>query len=67
MEGAVDNFKLTLRRTCRWQTKLTRMAIPDVRTGNGYDVHQLVDGDGVTLCGVFIPTAANSPAIPTRT
>jgi 2-C-methyl-D-erythritol 4-phosphate cytidylyltransferase/2-C-methyl-D-erythritol 2,4-cyclodiphosphate synthase len=29
--------------------------LPDVRTGNGYDVHQLVPGDGVTLCGVFIP------------
>ena len=27
----------------------------DVRTGNGYDVHQLVDGDHVTLCGVDIP------------
>ena len=26
-----------------------------MRTGNGYDVHQLVPGDGVTLCGVFIP------------
>ena len=29
--------------------------IPDIRTGNGYDVHQLVEGDGVTLCGVLIP------------
>src|SRR5690606_1025064 len=28
--------------------------LPDVRTGNGYDVHQLVEGDGVTLCGLFI-------------
>ena len=35
--------------------KLNRAALPDVRTGNGYDVHQLVSGDGVTLCGVFIP------------
>jgi 2-C-methyl-D-erythritol 4-phosphate cytidylyltransferase/2-C-methyl-D-erythritol 2,4-cyclodiphosphate synthase len=35
--------------------KLSRHpALPDVRTGNGYDVHQLVEGDGVTLCGVFI-------------
>ncbi len=25
-----------------------------MRTGNGYDVHQLEPGDGVTLCGVFI-------------
>jgi 2-C-methyl-D-erythritol 4-phosphate cytidylyltransferase/2-C-methyl-D-erythritol 2,4-cyclodiphosphate synthase len=56
VEGTVDNFKLTLRRDLSMaDEKLTRMAIPDVRTGNGYDVHQLVDGDGVTLCGVFIP------------
>ncbi|WP_420409309.1 bifunctional 2-C-methyl-D-erythritol 4-phosphate cytidylyltransferase/2-C-methyl-D-erythritol 2,4-cyclodiphosphate synthase [Hoeflea sp.] len=30
-------------------------ALPDVRTGNGYDVHRLVPGDYVTLCGVRIP------------
>lgn len=29
--------------------------LPDVRTGNGYDVHRLVPGDFVTLCGVEIP------------
>ena len=29
-------------------------AMPDVRTGNGYDVHQLEAGEGVTLCGIFI-------------
>jgi len=28
---------------------------PDVRTGNGYDVHVLGPGEGVTLCGVYIP------------
>ncbi|MDX0425497.1 bifunctional 2-C-methyl-D-erythritol 4-phosphate cytidylyltransferase/2-C-methyl-D-erythritol 2,4-cyclodiphosphate synthase [Sinorhizobium medicae] len=56
VEGSPDNFKLTLRRDLSMaDEKLTRMAIPDVRTGNGYDVHQLVEGDGVTLCGVFIP------------
>jgi 2-C-methyl-D-erythritol 4-phosphate cytidylyltransferase / 2-C-methyl-D-erythritol 2,4-cyclodiphosphate synthase len=35
--------------------KLNRNALPDVRTGNGYDVHQLIDGNGVTLCGIFMP------------
>tara|TARA_B100000378_G_scaffold176133_2_gene142142 strand:- start:207 stop:728 length:522 start_codon:yes stop_codon:yes gene_type:complete len=35
--------------------KLSRTPIADIRTGNGYDVHQLVPGDGVTLCGVKIP------------
>jgi len=28
---------------------------PDVRTGNGYDVHAFEPGDYVTLCGVPIP------------
>jgi 2-C-methyl-D-erythritol 4-phosphate cytidylyltransferase/2-C-methyl-D-erythritol 2,4-cyclodiphosphate synthase len=35
--------------------RLSGAVLPDVRTGNGYDVHQLEPGDGVTLCGVFIP------------
>ncbi|HXV29557.1 MAG TPA: bifunctional 2-C-methyl-D-erythritol 4-phosphate cytidylyltransferase/2-C-methyl-D-erythritol 2,4-cyclodiphosphate synthase [Sinorhizobium sp.] len=56
VEGAIDNVKLTLKRDISMaDEKLSRYAIPDVRTGNGYDVHQLVEGDGVTLCGVFIP------------
>ncbi|WP_320410513.1 bifunctional 2-C-methyl-D-erythritol 4-phosphate cytidylyltransferase/2-C-methyl-D-erythritol 2,4-cyclodiphosphate synthase [Ensifer sp. LC499] len=56
VEGTVDNVKLTLRRDIAMaDEKLKRTALPDVRTGNGYDVHQLVEGDGVTLCGVFIP------------
>ncbi|MGF9691237.1 bifunctional 2-C-methyl-D-erythritol 4-phosphate cytidylyltransferase/2-C-methyl-D-erythritol 2,4-cyclodiphosphate synthase [Rhizobium sp. 0TCS1.26] len=57
VEGSPDNTKLTLQRDIAMaDEKLTRLpALPDVRTGNGYDVHQLVPGDGVTLCGVFIP------------
>nr|WP_234828084.1 bifunctional 2-C-methyl-D-erythritol 4-phosphate cytidylyltransferase/2-C-methyl-D-erythritol 2,4-cyclodiphosphate synthase [Sinorhizobium fredii] len=56
VEGAPDNVKLTLQRDISMaDERLNRHAIPDVRTGNGYDVHQLVEGDGVTLCGVFIP------------
>ncbi|MCA1441010.1 bifunctional 2-C-methyl-D-erythritol 4-phosphate cytidylyltransferase/2-C-methyl-D-erythritol 2,4-cyclodiphosphate synthase [Ensifer sp. IC4062] len=56
VEGMVDNVKLTLQRDISMaDEKLKGSAIPDVRTGNGYDVHQLVEGNGVTLCGVFIP------------
>lgn len=59
VEGSVDNIKLTVQRDIAMaDEKLSRHAaspLPDVRTGNGYDVHQLVPGDGVTLCGVFIP------------
>ncbi|OJF90025.1 MULTISPECIES: bifunctional 2-C-methyl-D-erythritol 4-phosphate cytidylyltransferase/2-C-methyl-D-erythritol 2,4-cyclodiphosphate synthase [Rhizobium/Agrobacterium group] len=54
--GSPDNMKLTTQRDIAMaDEKLNRTALPDVRTGNGYDVHQLVAGDGVTLCGVFIP------------
>lgn len=53
--GAPDNIKLTLQRDIEMaDEKLNRSLLPDVRTGNGYDVHQLVQGDGVTLCGIFI-------------
>ncbi|MEV4606288.1 bifunctional 2-C-methyl-D-erythritol 4-phosphate cytidylyltransferase/2-C-methyl-D-erythritol 2,4-cyclodiphosphate synthase [Neorhizobium sp. LMR1-1-1.1] len=57
VEGSVDNIKLTVKRDMTMaDERLTANALlPDVRTGNGYDVHQLVPGDGVTLCGVFIP------------
>ena len=33
---------------------LTARRLPDIRTGNGYDVHRLVEGDGVWLCGIKI-------------
>ncbi|MFB9952688.1 bifunctional 2-C-methyl-D-erythritol 4-phosphate cytidylyltransferase/2-C-methyl-D-erythritol 2,4-cyclodiphosphate synthase [Rhizobium puerariae] len=56
VEGSVDNVKLTVKRDIDMaDEKLSSRALPDVRTGNGYDVHQLEPGDGVTLCGVFIP------------
>jgi 2-C-methyl-D-erythritol 4-phosphate cytidylyltransferase/2-C-methyl-D-erythritol 2,4-cyclodiphosphate synthase len=54
--GDADNIKLTLKREIDLaDERLKGMMIPDIRTGNGYDVHQLVEGDGVTLCGVLIP------------
>ena len=54
--GSPDNVKLTVKRDIDMaDEKLSRSLVPDVRTGNGYDVHQLEPGDGVTLCGVFIP------------
>ncbi|WP_226951214.1 bifunctional 2-C-methyl-D-erythritol 4-phosphate cytidylyltransferase/2-C-methyl-D-erythritol 2,4-cyclodiphosphate synthase [Rhizobium terrae] len=61
VEGSVDNIKLTVKRDIAMaDEKLSQgvppaHVLPDVRTGNGYDVHQLEPGDGVTLCGVFIP------------
>lgn len=56
VEGAADNVKLTVKRDIALANdRLSSSQLPDVRTGNGYDVHQLEAGDGVTLCGVFIP------------
>jgi 2-C-methyl-D-erythritol 4-phosphate cytidylyltransferase/2-C-methyl-D-erythritol 2,4-cyclodiphosphate synthase len=56
VEGLADNVKLTVKRDIAMaDSRLSVQALPDVRTGNGYDVHQLEPGDGVTLCGVFIP------------
>jgi len=56
VEGSIDNVKLTVKRDIAMaDEKLKGSALPDVRTGNGYDVHQLEPGDGVTLCGIFIP------------
>ncbi len=55
VDGLVDNVKLTLKRDIAMADEKLARDLPDVRTGNGYDVHQLVEGDGVTLCGIFIP------------
>lgn len=57
VEGSADNVKLTWTRDIEMaNARLAPSgAFPDVRTSNGYDVHALQDGDGVTLCGVEIP------------
>lgn len=54
--GTADNVKLTTASDIAAADRHLRRREPmiDVRTGNGYDVHQLVDGDHVTLCGVRI-------------
>ena len=53
--GNPDNVKLTIKRDITMADERLSVELPDVRTGNGYDVHQLEPGDGVTLCGVFLP------------
>jgi 2-C-methyl-D-erythritol 4-phosphate cytidylyltransferase / 2-C-methyl-D-erythritol 2,4-cyclodiphosphate synthase len=58
VEGSADNVKLTFARDiAAADRKLSSAAagFPDVRTGNGYDVHAFAEGDHVTLCGVAIP------------
>ena len=55
--GSPDNMKLTWARDIEMADARFGQAasFPDVRTGNGYDVHQFAEGDHVTLCGVAIP------------
>lgn len=57
VEGSPENLKLTRNEDIVRADRILKgeAQMIDVRTGNGYDVHQLVDGDQVTLCGVSIP------------
>ncbi|RUZ18704.1 bifunctional 2-C-methyl-D-erythritol 4-phosphate cytidylyltransferase/2-C-methyl-D-erythritol 2,4-cyclodiphosphate synthase, partial [Mesorhizobium sp. M7A.F.Ca.CA.001.04.1.1] len=55
--GSPDNVKLTWARDIAMADQRLsgeRMRFPDIRTGNGYDVHAFEPGDHVTLCGVAI-------------
>lgn len=55
VEGDAANVKLTWARDIAMADRLlSETALPDVRTGSGYDVHALGPGDHVTLCGVRI-------------
>jgi 2-C-methyl-D-erythritol 4-phosphate cytidylyltransferase/2-C-methyl-D-erythritol 2,4-cyclodiphosphate synthase len=55
VEGSPDNIKLTWAKDIDMADQRLSGAFPDVRTGNGYDVHSFEPGDHVWLCGVKIP------------
>lgn len=59
VEGDPANLKLTTNDDfARAETRLMLdrfVRLADIRVGSGYDVHALIPGDGVTLCGVLIP------------
>lgn len=53
--GSRTNTKITTLEDLHMaEDMLNARRLPDIRTGNGYDVHRLVDGDGVWLCGIKI-------------
>ncbi|WP_293291427.1 bifunctional 2-C-methyl-D-erythritol 4-phosphate cytidylyltransferase/2-C-methyl-D-erythritol 2,4-cyclodiphosphate synthase [Oricola sp.] len=56
--GDAANIKLTwpgdFEEAERMLASDQKPTLPDVRVGHGYDTHQLVPGDHVTLCGVEI-------------
>jgi 2-C-methyl-D-erythritol 4-phosphate cytidylyltransferase/2-C-methyl-D-erythritol 2,4-cyclodiphosphate synthase len=54
-DGDAANFKLTTPEDFLRATSLLLNALPDVRTGQGYDVHAFASGDKVWLGGVAIP------------
>jgi len=51
--GQEENFKVTTPED--FAKAENQLSVPDIRTGNGYDVHRFCDGDAVILCGVAIP------------
>lgn len=54
--GREDNRKITTPEDLILaESTLAGIRTPDIRTGQGYDIHQLVAGDHVWLCGVKIP------------
>lgn len=56
--GSSDNVKLTWAKDIEMadlRLSSNRGSFPDIRTGNGYDVHSFEPGDHVVLCGVKIP------------
>lgn len=53
--GSEDNLKLTYPGDFARAEAILRGRGMDIRTGNGFDVHALTEGDHVWLCGVKLP------------
>lgn len=54
-EGDVANMKLTTPEDFAREEARLGALLGDIRTGTGYDVHALTDGDHLMLCGVRVP------------
>jgi len=52
--GHPTNKKLTVPEDFTMAELMMANAIPDIRTGNGYDVHAFESGNSVRLCGIDI-------------
>ena len=53
--GHSDNIKITTVEDFDLAERLLGAAMPDVRVGNGFDVHRFAEGDVVWLCGIEVP------------
>lgn len=61
VEGSADNTKITWAKDIEMaDQRLQQQSVffPDIRTGNGYDVHSFEAGDHVILGGIKIPHTA---------
>ena len=57
-QGDINNIKITRPEDFTRAENILRSSmdsIPDIRLGNGYDVHRFGPGDHVTLCGIEVP------------
>ncbi len=54
-EGDVANMKLTTSEDFVREEARLAAALGDIRTGTGYDVHALGEGDHLMICGVRVP------------
>ncbi|MGB8843789.1 MAG: bifunctional 2-C-methyl-D-erythritol 4-phosphate cytidylyltransferase/2-C-methyl-D-erythritol 2,4-cyclodiphosphate synthase [Aliidongia sp.] len=54
--GDEDNFKITTAEDLARAERLVQSRLGDVRIGTGFDVHQLVPGDGCWINGLKIPS-----------
>ena len=54
-DGDVDNLKVTTMQDLARAEERLKTRASEVRVGQGFDVHAFAEGDGVWLCGVFIP------------
>ncbi len=55
IKGEKDNFKITTSEDLELARMKEMAKAIDVRVGNGLDVHRLVPGKSIVLCGVEIP------------
>ncbi|ALE03932.1 2-C-methyl-D-erythritol 4-phosphate cytidylyltransferase [Bartonella ancashensis] len=56
--GDPDNIKITWQediKKANLQLSKRQQMFPNIRTGNGYDVHSFEEGNSVILCGIKIP------------
>jgi len=55
VQGLLDNEKITNKEDLEKAMQKRSLKLPDIRVGNGYDVHRFSKGDFVTICGIKIP------------